>query len=343
MNSASVNTGVSVGNVQSPSPWQPDVLGGQWIAQTLELPKIRGEETRATLVTTTPELTRLRDTVVLYVHGYNDYFFQNHVGEFITGQGAAFYALDLHGYGRSTTTEKSRNDCWSLREYGPELSAATRYLKEERGYRNLVIMAHSTGGLIASLWCKSPLGERSVSGLILNSPWFDLNRSWFDRVIATSAVDTLGSYLPDHVLTNDGSSYSERLHAATGGEWDFDLNLKRSAPTPVRMGWMRAVREGHSRLHRGLDLSIPILVAASETSTTAVADPYLAGTSDTVLDVNQIVARAPGLGRQVEIAQIPQGSHDLALGNLFSRKQYFATVSRWLSRHGFTANTADFG
>lgn len=333
---------MNVANLKSPSPWQPDVLGGKWIAQTLDLPKIRGAETRATLVTTTPELTRTRDTVVLYVHGYNDYFFQNHVGEFITDQGAAFYALDLHGYGRSTTTEKSRNDCWSLREYGPELSAAARYLKQERGYQNLVIMAHSTGGLIASLWCKSPLGKRSVAGLILNSPWLDLNRSWFDRVIATSALDTFGSYLPDYVLTNDGSTYSERLHEATGGEWGFDLNLKRSTPTPVRMGWMKAVRAGHLRVHRGLGLNIPILVAASENSTTGPVDPHVAGTSDTVLDVNQIVARAPCLGSQVAIAQIPEGCHDLALGNLNSRKQYFATVSRWLIQQGFTTDTVDF-
>lgn len=332
--------GVHAGNMRPPSPWQPDVLGGQWIAQTLDLPKIRGEETRATLVTTTPELTRMRDTAVLYLHGYNDYFFQTHVGDFITDQGAAFYALDLHGYGRSTSTEKDRNDCWSLREYGPELSAAARYLKEERGYQKLVIMAHSTGGLIASLWAKSPIGQRSVAGLILNSPWLDLNRSWFDRVIATTVLDSLGSYLPDYVLTNEGSVYSERLHEATGGLWNFDLNLKRSAPTPIRMGWIKAVREGHLRVHRGLDLNIPILVAASKSSTTGQVAPDIAGTTDTVLDVDQIVARAPGLGSQVDIVQIPQGSHDLALGNLESRTQFFTTVSGWLIQHGFTPDTA---
>ncbi len=331
---------MTAGILTGPTGWHPDVLGGQWVAQTLELPQIRGEETRATLITTVLELSRLQDTAVLYLHGYNDYFFHTHVSDLVTGLGSAFYALDLHGYGRSTTTEKNRNDCWSLREYGPELSAAARYLKQERGYKNLVIMAHSTGGLIASLWAKSPLGQQSVSGLILNSPWLDLNRSWFDRVIATTAMDTIGIYLPDYVLKNEGSSYSQRLHASTGGLWEFDLELKRATPTPVRMGWMRAVREGHLRLHRGLGLEVPILVLASDKSTTGPVDALVAATTDTVLDVEQIVARAPCLGPQVEIVQIPEGNHDLALGNLTSRTRYFAAVTSWLRQHGLVSQAA---
>ena len=38
---------------------------------------------------------------VLYIHGYNDYFFQRHVADFYARQGISFYALDLRKHGRS--------------------------------------------------------------------------------------------------------------------------------------------------------------------------------------------------------------------------------------------------
>ena len=37
---------------------------------------------------------------LLYVHGYNDYFFQAAMGDSIAQHGIDFYALDLRKYGR---------------------------------------------------------------------------------------------------------------------------------------------------------------------------------------------------------------------------------------------------
>lgn len=346
--SSAQNTQLGSKELQHPvTAWRLDLLGEPWISQSIELPQIRGRRTIATLVTTRAELTRTANTAVLYIHGYNDYFFQTHVADRITELGVAFYALDLHGYGRSTLDEESRNDCWSLREYGPDLAAATRYLTEERGYEQILILGHSTGGLIASLWARSPMGAATVSGLLLNSPWLDLNRPWFDRVVGTAAVDAVGSYLPNYAVVAGGSWYAHRLHTSNGGDWDFDLDLKRSRPAPVRMGWLRAIRAGQLRVHRGLDLDIPILVMASDQSSPPLlteqdlsADQErsaLAGTTDTVLDVQQIVDRAPCLGRDVTVVQIPGGTHDLALGDSSSRGRYLAVIAAWLNNRGFTS------
>jgi alpha-beta hydrolase superfamily lysophospholipase len=38
---------------------------------------------------------------VLYLHGYNDYFFHTHVAEKFNENNFDFYALDLRKYGRS--------------------------------------------------------------------------------------------------------------------------------------------------------------------------------------------------------------------------------------------------
>ena len=38
---------------------------------------------------------------MLYLHGWNDYFFQTHLADAFAALGFDFYALDLRRYGRS--------------------------------------------------------------------------------------------------------------------------------------------------------------------------------------------------------------------------------------------------
>lgn len=341
--------------------WKQDILGEPWISATIALPKIRGRAVKATLVsqhqwltahevfeseqcgtgssasgTTWGAASSSERTAVLYIHGLNDYFFQTHLAEALTGTGVAFFALDLHGFGRSTLDEESRNDAWSLREYGNELARATKYIKDECGYSKLVILAHSTGGLIASLWAHSRTGRRTVDGLILNSPWFDLNRPWFDRTVGTAFVDAVGEYVTDFVLNNDESNYVRMLHKDIAGEWDFDLSLKREVHAPVRTGFFRAVREGHARLAQGLNLDCPVLVCTSDQSGTAKDSLAHKRSSDVVLNVHQILARSAALGDDVETVQIAGGIHDLALSDQGPRIAYFNALEHWLRVHSFT-------
>jgi len=44
---------------------------------------------------------RKRRRAVLYLHGWNDYFFQTHLADYVAELGFDFYALDLRRYGRS--------------------------------------------------------------------------------------------------------------------------------------------------------------------------------------------------------------------------------------------------
>lgn len=352
--------------------WQRDILGGDWVSWQFALPKLRGREAVSTLITK-PEWLRRRSgeylpsirqfaeadtrslamadavlrtstqppkTAILYLPGYNDYFFHTHLADYLESLGVAFFALDLHGYGRSTLDEESRNNAHSLREYGHEISVATKLIKEQCGYENLVVMGHSTGGLVASLWSHSPTGRSTVDGLVLNSPWFDLNRSWFDRVVGTAMLDAVGNYVTDYVITNDPSPYTRMLHSSHGGLWDFDLELKRERSTPVRSGWLRAIREGHARVAQGLGLTIPVLVCTSDRSSGDQASDHERRSSDTVLDVQQIRARALMLGRRVDIVAIEGGVHDLALSSEGPRRAYFEALAEWLRGHGFAPQHA---
>src|SRR3712207_1571146 len=165
-------------------------------------------------------------------------------------------------------------------------------------------MGHSTGGLLACLWAHSVRGTGAVDALVLNSPWFDLNAPWFRRVVSTRLVDALGPLDPQRVVARGGSPYSRRLHVTHGGRWEYDLGLKAAAGIPARAGWLRAIRRGHARLARGLEIAVPVLVCTAATSGPNREDNPDLDRQDTVLDVEHIAARAPRLGADVTLVRI---------------------------------------
>lgn len=318
-------------------PWVPDILGDGYEQRALPL----ADGTEATLVRYLPasgpahergpRTAGLRRRAVLYVHGYNDYFFQRHLAEAWHSHGYDFYALDLHGCGRSWREGQLPHYCTDLREYTPELTEAARIVRQEEGHDQLVVNAHSTGGLTVSLWAHSMRNKVVVDALVLNSPWFDLNDSWFHRTISTRLVDAVGPLDPERVLSAAPSRYAELLHVDAGGAWDYDRALKSPAGVPARTGWLRAIRRGHARLARGLDIRVPVLVCVSARSGRLSEDDARYDTQDVVLDVEQIVARAPLLGGDVTVVRIEGGAHDLALSAPEGRAEYLRVVFAWLA------------
>src|SRR5690606_39929457 len=107
---------------------------------------------------------------VLYVHGWSDYFFQKRLARFWTARGARFFALDLRKYGRSLRPGQTPGFITDLDEYDADIEAALAARGNTAG-RRLVLLGHSTGGLILSLWAARH--PRQVDALILNSPWLE--------------------------------------------------------------------------------------------------------------------------------------------------------------------------
>ncbi|MFC8921064.1 alpha/beta hydrolase [Cellulosimicrobium sp. NPDC057127] len=316
--------------------WRPDVLGGTWQARDLDLPG----GAVATLVRdaaagSAPVGPGPGRPAVLYVHGFIDYFFQTHVAEAFAARGYPFYALDLRGYGRSIgrgTGAPSRPDddpnfVTDLAVYAQDLDAAARALRAE-GHEHLVVLGHSTGGLVASLWADARPGR--VSALVLNSPWFDLNRSWLYRGPVTQVVDVVGRVAPRLVVGHLDEHWARALHASTGGEWDFDLAWKPLEGFPVRAGFLRSVRRAHRRVAKGLAVDCPVLVLASARSGPAAGWHDALLTTDSVLDVEHIVSRAARLGDDVTVVAVEGGAHDLALSPEPARSTYLREVLDWL-------------
>lgn len=312
--------------------WHPDPLGPGWEQRTLALSGT-DPDLVATVVRRTPEPgSTPGGGAVLHVHGFNDYFFQTHLADAFAAAGHTFYALDLRRCGRSWREGQVPHYVDDLAEYRADLGLAARLLRDELGHDRLTVHGHSTGGLTAALWADSPGGRAAVDALVLNSPWFDLNSRWFHRVVSTWVLDSLGPVDRMRVLADGPSAYSWHLHADHGGRWEYDRSLKPAEGFPVRAGWLRAVRRGQARLARGLRIDAPVLVAtAAESGPNSRSNPLL-DAQDTVLDVQQIWARAPRLGEDVTLVTIAGGIHDLALSADGPLAEYLRTVTQFLAR-----------
>ncbi|GAA1865228.1 alpha/beta hydrolase [Myceligenerans crystallogenes] len=312
------------------SSWSPDVLGDGFEARPVNAPD---DDRVVTVVRHVPSTTAdgsgqdgAAKPAVLYVHGFVDYFFQTHVAEHIVTAGHPFYAVDLYGYGRSVRDGEDRTAVPLLQEHSADLDAALRVLRDE-GHERVVLLAHSMGGLLSSLWVAAHPG--AVVGLMLNSPWFGLNRGWFDRVVSTRLVYGIAPALPRAKVNALGGDYATAMHRHHEGEWDFDLRWKPDSAFPVRAAWFASIRRAQAKLARGLSIDVPVLVTTSDaTSPGRTREEHL--TTDTVLNVRHMWDLAPALGENVQVEIIPGGAHDLALSPPTARKHYLKTITTWL-------------
>jgi alpha-beta hydrolase superfamily lysophospholipase len=317
-----------------------DILGTPYSSRELDLGTDQEGPITATLVSRRAETPTT--AAVLYLHGFVDYFFQTHLADFFVSRGYDFYALDLRKYGRSLRPHQTPNFCLDLREYYEEIDAAVRIIRDEDEHDRLLINGHSTGGLLASLWAHDRRFDSVVDALILNSPFLDLNATWALRTFVTPMAVQLGRLSPMADLKLGlNEVYGRSIHHQHHGEWDYDLTWKPLRPFPVRAGWLRAIREGHHRVHRGLDIAAPVLVAASTTSYKSARWAAVARESDSVLDVDQIARWTPALGRHTTLVRIPGGMHDLTLSAQTARDQLFAESARWMTAYFPPVTTPD--
>jgi alpha-beta hydrolase superfamily lysophospholipase len=314
--------------------WQPDVLGAGYEQHVLDLgPDPDGEgAAAAVLVRRTTRPAETVGGVALYVHGFSDYFFQAELADFFAARGLAFYALDLRKSGRARRPGQTAHYVSDLRHYDAELDRALAVLAAEHPGRPVVAVAHSTGGLILPLW----LDRRrpaAVAGLVLNSPWFDLQGKPVHRGPLTQALRVLAKVRPMRTMPPAPTVYGGTLHVSGTGEWDFDLALKPLAGFPVTFGWLNAIRRGQARLHRGLDVGVPSLVLRSDR--THYSPTYSAedDRADTVLDVRQIARWAGCLGGETTVVPIAGARHDIFLSLPDVRKNAYDRLDGWLREH----------
>ncbi|WP_110183382.1 alpha/beta hydrolase [Nocardioides solisilvae] len=304
-----------------------DVLGEPYEVETLEL----GHDEEGPVVATLVRRPTHGPTncAVLHLHGFADYFFQTEYAEWWTDRGYTFYALDLRKYGRSLRGHQTPNYVDDLRQYFPEIDEAFARITQRDGHEAVVGSAHSTGGLTLPLWADAR--RPGLAGMVLNSPWLDLQGPWWMRTVGTEVVKRVGEVAPRVVVPRTVSGlYARSLHLDHDGDWSFDLAWKPLESWPVRTGWLRAIREGHAALHRGLEVGCPALVLSSARTGRAVEMGDEVHSTDIVLDVEQIRRWAPRLGAHVTSVAVEGARHDVVLSRPGPRAEVYATLDRWL-------------
>ena len=308
---------------------ETDVLGPPYERHTIDLGADDEGPVVATLVRRRTERPTRR--AVLYVHGFVDYFFQTHLADFFAERGWDFYAIDLRKYGRSLLPHQTPNFTRSLTEYYPELDEAARIIRDQDGHDQMLVVGHSTGGLITSLWSHARQGQGIIDGLFLNSPFFDFNAPWLMRRPVMAAILSLSGRMPYRKIPlGNLGLYGQSLHSDHRGEWTYDLTWKPVLGFPVTTGWLQAIRRGQRRLQAGLAIDAPVLVACSTRTFRGKAWTDEVRKTDAVLDVEHIARWAPGLGPRVTIARFDGGIHDLTLSGKEVRAVVFRELGRWV-------------
>ncbi len=320
--------------------WQPDVLGHGYHQLVFDLGDDPDGEGHidAVLVRREPGSGEQVRGAMLYVHGFADYFFQTELADAAAEHGLAFYALDLRKCGRSRQPGHTAHYVSDLALYDEELERALAVLVQAHPGLPVVLAAHSTGGLILPLWLdrRRAAGQvEPVVGLVLNSPWLDLQGKPVNRSMLTQALRGLAKIQPKRALPTPLGVYTETLHRSARGEWDFDLAWKPLAGFPVTIGWLNAVRRGQARLHRGLDIGVPALVLRSNRTHYAKDYSDASDRADTVLDVGQIARWAGCLGGPTVVEPIPDARHDVFLSIPQARQYAYRVLADWLTGHGF--------
>jgi alpha-beta hydrolase superfamily lysophospholipase len=328
----------------SQSSWQPDLLGAGYQQQVLELGDDPDGEGAigAVLVRREVRPAEAPERSVLYVHGFSDYFFQTELADFFAERGFAFYALDLRKSGRARRPGQTAHYVSDLLQYDAELDAALDIVVAEQPGRPVLVVAHSTGGLITALWLhrrrRLPTGAAPIAGLVLNSPWFDLQGKPINRSLLTWLLRPLAKLRPFREIKLPPGVYASTLHTDGTGEWTFNLEFKPMDGFPVTIGWLKAIRRGHAQLHRGLNVGVPSLVLRSDRTHYERRYSPASDRADTVLDVRQIARWAGCLGDETTVVPIPGARHDVFLSQQDAREAAYRRVDDWLHQHAMVAN-----
>lgn len=321
--------------------WVPDVLPGYW-QRTIPLgadPAGEGDIV-ATLIRR-GEPTGADHHAVLAVHGYTDYFFNTALADHFADRGFAFYALDLQKCGRSRRDGQTPHFITDLAHYDAELEHALSAIGDQAPAgrpAKVLVYGHSSGGLIVSLWLdrlrrRDPDAHAVIRGLVLNSPFLDLHGPALLRLSLMSVLIAGLSRVRSKgvVRAPTEGGYGTTLHRDYHGEFDYDLQWKPVGGFPITFGWLHAIRRGHARLHRGLEVGVPNLILRSDHSVAESDDAEAMHRGDAVLDVTQIARWAGCIGNRTTVVPVTDAKHDVFLSLPKPREIAYRQLDLWLN------------
>lgn len=309
--------------------YQEDVLGAGFESKTINQPADYEGKVTCTLIR--KKTSEKPKKAVLYIHGFNDYFFQREMAEQFVARGYQFYALDLRKYGRSWLPNQKLNNVRDLHEYTADIDTALALIRQETGVP-VLLAGHSTGGLIVTLYASEHQQDPKFDAVFLNSPFFDLNMPWLIEALVVPLVSGTGKKHPDKILKGGLTQwYGLSLHKGAKGEWDYNLTWKPHVVPPVNAGWIRAIHRAQKVARRGVEIRQPVLVMHSNASIRAKSWTDALFDADAVLNYKDIRRYAKRIEGPCTIISIDKGMHDLVLSRAAVRVVVYRQLFDWLS------------
>ncbi|GAA1314638.1 alpha/beta hydrolase [Brachybacterium tyrofermentans] len=313
----------------------PDrVLGDGYTAQQLDLGADSEGPVIATLIhreraaadTAERDIDSASRPPILVMHGWSDYVFDRGLLEHLGTRGHDVWALDLRKYGRSLLPGQTPTSIDHLSRYDREIGQALRIIGPGTPP---VLLAHSTGGLIAALWAQRRPG--TVRALALNSPWLEMHLGPGARTLADGPVRLLADRLQHRPILPPGSTHFARTtHRKYGGQYEYDLDWKPERGHRFPADTFAAVIDGQKRLRAAGPLPIPVLVLHSARTRIGAKFTEEMRRADSVLDVRSLVHAARGLGPDVRIEAVDGARHDVFLSDADARARSLHFLEDWL-------------
>mgnify|MGYP003581991586 FL=1 len=317
---------------QSAPQYQADILGEGYEQATLNFPDDYEGKVTATLIR--KKASQSTNKAVLYIHGFIDYFFQTEMAEQFNQHGFDFYALDLRKYGRSILPHQKYYNIREIAEYDAEITQALEIIGAEH-HENVLLCGHSTGGLTTTLYVAHHPNHPLIKALWVNSPFYDFNMNPIKRAVGVPSLSRLAQKFPNLQFPSELNKwYAASLHKDLKGEWDFNLDWKKSSYPKVRISFIRAIYEAQKEIHQDVRVDVPVLVMHSHQTKNPRKWGKDAQSSDVILDVKDIQKYAKKIQGNVTIREIPNGLHDLVLSEKTVREGVYQQLFSWLETKG---------
>lgn len=273
----------------------------------------------------------------LYVHGFNDYFFQSEMGERYVDSGYNFYAVDLRRYGRSRLPWQYPFNVRDQKEYFADIDSALAQIRRD-GNTDITLGGHSTGGLTVILYAAEKGDKIGVDRVVTNSPFLAWNFSPFMKNIAIPAVSSIGGIFKNSKIKQskcDGYAYS--LLKQYDGFWTYNTDWKMIYSPPVTMSWVRAISKAQGVVKKKRqNIKVPLLVMHSSRKIDGCNWTPEFMTGDCVLNPFAIQEIGVTLGEdrnRTVVCAIDSGIHDLILSEPRPREAAYDSIFSFIKRY----------
>ena len=267
---------------------------------------------------------------IFYIHGFNDYLFNNELVTNINNEKISFYAIELNSYGRNIDAKTLKKYHFSHMSIPlKQIHDAITKLNLRNKYESIILLGTSMGGLIATMYADKY--SENVDGLILNSPFFNLNTSMLQD-ISIYILIKISSIVKDLSIDSDSINlYGTTISNKFDGEWEIDDRYKDIKREPiVYMDWLEAIKKSQYLIKNDrINLDVPILILSSDKSSDG-SDKELLFKSDIVLSVKDMAKYGKKLGSKVTVIEIEDAIHDVFLSKKSVRERAYERMFDWM-------------